>query len=165
MANEIVFTMTYPQENATGVAMVTYAVDTRENAGRVLKAVLKKIEFNDTCDIKMAVMKHVPLQITYAPGMPGAVPEQMGPWVNSGGKVKDVTEFDVSFGKFWEMYGYKVGNKAGAEKAWCKLGLAERILAIGAIPRLQRHCELHKTDLPYPSTYLNQRRWENEFEG
>lgn len=72
------------------------------------------------------------------------------------------------FSEFWAAYPRKAG-KGAAEKAWAKLkaddALTETILAA---------IEKHKTSdqwkkdggkyIPHPSTWLNQRRWEDEVE-
>lgn len=61
------------------------------------------------------------------------------------------------------MYGYKVGNKPRVQKKWNALPEGERILALGAIPKYKRFAEGKHIDLVYPETYIDQRRWENEF--
>ena len=77
--------------------------------------------------------------------------------------VRDVTRRELTFAAFWDAYGYKVGNKATVERKWNALSDADRLLALGGIERQRRHSEQHRTDMPYPETYLNQRRWENVF--
>jgi len=60
---------------------------------------------------------------------------------------------------FWEMYALKKGNVSRAVHLWSKLGLEEQrdmlrfLTAYNPVPTK-----------PYPETFLNQRRWENEDE-
>ena len=60
-------------------------------------------------------------------------------------------------------YGYKVGNKARVQKKWEKLPEGERVLAMASIARYRRFAEGKKIEMVYPETYIDQRRWENEF--
>ena len=71
----------------------------------------------------------------------------------------------VSFALFWNLYPRKV-SKATAAKAWTKLkpddSLCETILAD---VRRRIEGEWNGKDeqyIPHPTTYLNQRRWEDE---
>ena len=77
--------------------------------------------------------------------------------------VKDITVHDLSFARFWNTYGYKVGNRAAVEKKWTALKAEDRLLALQGAARQRRHSEQHRTDMPYPQTYIDQRRWEGEF--
>lgn len=77
--------------------------------------------------------------------------------------VSDTTCLDLSFAYFWNTYAYKVGNKATVEKKWNALKPEDRLLALRGITLQRRHSESHRTDMPYPQTYIDQRRWENEF--
>jgi hypothetical protein len=102
------------------------------------------------------------MEITYRQGV---MPEEMQMWVKAGCEVRDISRIDLSFEKFWEVYGNKVGNKKGCEKKWNALEAHDRLLAIGVIPRMQRYyIEKRIDNMPYPETFLNQRRWENLFE-
>ena len=68
------------------------------------------------------------------------------------------------FDEFWMMYPRKVA-KAVARKAWFKLNEDQQLLAAQAI---NNHCEYWKAKetglefIPYPATWLNQERWEDE---
>lgn len=71
-----------------------------------------------------------------------------------------------SFARFWQAYPRKAG-KGEARKAWGKLrpdeGLVEAILA--AVERDRRTDQWQRDDgrfVPYPATWLNQCRWEDE---
>lgn len=71
-----------------------------------------------------------------------------------------------TFSEFWKAYPRKVG-KGQAEKAWGKVKRpAETLRAILEAIGWQRTSEQWTKDggqyIPNPSTYLNQRRWEDE---
>lgn len=76
-------------------------------------------------------------------------------------KTQGVTE--TTFSAFWSDAPHKIG-KAQAEKAWKKLGRHARASAHEAVK--DWYAWFHKaypTASPlHPSTYLNQRRWEDE---
>lgn len=72
-----------------------------------------------------------------------------------------------SFEMFWINYPKKLG-KAGALKAWKKLNPAEPLLkAIFEALEQQKGCEQWTKEngqfVPYPASWLNGRRWEDEF--
>lgn len=72
----------------------------------------------------------------------------------------------LKFIVFWDEYPKKRG-KGAAEKAWKKIDPA-------VVPDLMKALEKHKMSadwtkdggkyIPYPATWLNQRRWEDEIE-
>jgi hypothetical protein len=70
------------------------------------------------------------------------------------------------FDEFWKMYPRKVG-KGAAEKKWADLKITDelKIKILKAIEN-QRGCDQWTKDggrfIPHPSTWLNQRRWEDE---
>ena len=76
-------------------------------------------------------------------------------------------EYPEAFENFWKAYPRKTG-KGAALKSWKKIapknGLAERITESVA-----QHCQSFdwRKDsgqfIPHPATFLNQRRWEDEF--
>lgn len=71
---------------------------------------------------------------------------------------------DLSFAAFWNLYAYKVGNKARCEKLWKLLDSTDRIACLASLLRYKRYMLAHPNqELAYPETYLNQRRWENEY--
>lgn len=84
-------------------------------------------------------------------------------WKQAGCEIKIVSRIDVTFDAFWNEYAYKVGNKSRVMKKWNALKEPERLLAIGAIPRYKRFADSKKIERVYPETYIDQRRWENEF--
>lgn len=71
------------------------------------------------------------------------------------------------FVKFWNTFNFKK-NKQTAEKAWKKLNNKDRAAAMAAIPNYHAYLE-HKRSMGfnqnnlYPSTYLNERRWEDDY--
>jgi hypothetical protein len=86
-----------------------------------------------------------------------------------GEPAQDRKAFDEAFGCFWAAYPRKKA-KGDAEKAWRKLkpspGLLETMLA--ALERAQASPEWVKDGgqfIPYPATWLNGRRWEDEVDG
>ena len=72
-------------------------------------------------------------------------------------------DFNLTFEMFWVAYKYKV-KKVLAEKAWDKLSDDDKIKAVAGIKHylgfIQRKRSQEKA---YPSTYLNQRYWEDEW--
>jgi len=83
------------------------------------------------------------------------------------GKEKEKKNPLSGFGAFWDLYPRKV-KKSKAEEAWVKGRCCECIEAILAVlPRQSESREWTKengTFIPHPTTYLNQRRWEDEME-
>ena len=70
------------------------------------------------------------------------------------------------FDAFWSAYPRKVG-KGAAEKAWKKISPdAETVSLILSALEVQKGCEQWRREngqyIPYPATWLNQRRWEDE---
>lgn len=67
---------------------------------------------------------------------------------------------------FWATYPRRVA-KADAIKAWARLSAADRFCALQALPMHVRYwqiCGTAKEFIPYPATYLNGRRFEDELE-
>jgi hypothetical protein len=88
-------------------------------------------------------------------------PEQFKHWISVGCSVSNISEFDLSFRKFWDTYAYKVGCLRNIQKKWEKLPETDKIMALGFISRMRMHYEQKGYNFPMPETYLNQRRWEN----
>ena len=67
------------------------------------------------------------------------------------------------FADFWASVPYKIG-KADAEKAWRKLGQADRASAAARVVGFYDwFTKTHPTASPlHPSTYLNGKRWMDE---
>ncbi len=67
---------------------------------------------------------------------------------------------DLSFDRFWAEYGNKVGKKTMTQNAWKKLSQKDKVAALLYIGKLRDKKRLDGTQMPYPSTYLNQKYWE-----
>jgi hypothetical protein len=71
------------------------------------------------------------------------------------------------FEEFWKMYPKKVSRR-DAEKAWNKLDMIDRAEVVNALPNHIKYWiatnGTDKTFIPYPATWLNQARWEDELE-
>lgn len=81
-------------------------------------------------------------------------------------KPEVVVEKADGFSRFWQAYPRKVG-KADCVKIWKRKGLEK--IAGKIIDSVQYHKDNDSTwentqYIPYPSTYLNQGRWEDELE-
>ena len=93
----------------------------------------------------------------------GATTEQLFPgWARAGYEVMMGVQQDVSFRRFWDSYGKKVGNKALCEKKWGQLSESDRVMALRRLSQLKHYYEKNGLQLPYPQTFIDQRRWENE---
>lgn len=123
---------------------------------------LRSITWSEGCkvNVKMATVKECPVRIHYQRGFPV---EGFAHWQKAGCRIEDISNADYCFERFWNLYGYKVGNKARVQKKWDRLPEGEKILALAAIPKYRRFCESKHIELAYPETYIDQRRWENEY--
>lgn len=68
------------------------------------------------------------------------------------------------FARFWEVYPWKVGKKAAA-KAWDRLRPDDdtlRQMAHGLKSQLRSELWTRGIGIPYPGTWLNQQRWEDD---
>lgn len=72
----------------------------------------------------------------------------------------DEVPVDLSFERFWTEYDQKVGKKTMTENAWKKLSQKDKIAALLYVGKLRDKKRLDGTQMPYPSTYLNQKYWE-----
>lgn len=66
------------------------------------------------------------------------------------------------FGIFWAHYPRKVAKK-DAQKAWNKLTSAQKQAAMEALPNHIKQWD-DPTFIPYPASWLNGERWEDELE-
>ena len=85
-----------------------------------------------------------------------------------GGRSADIWD-KPAWDRFWAIYPRKV-DKAKAIRAWNKLKADRKLMQImSAALKAQRASEEWRRDngraIPYPSTWLNNRRWEDELEG
>ncbi len=93
------------------------------------------------------------------PPSPDEAPAPVKPKAERG-PAKAEKALNVSFADFWDTYNHKTGSKKDAERLWRNLSDAERLLAFAKAPEFDRHYQGEKQYQPYPTTYLNQRRWE-----
>lgn len=79
--------------------------------------------------------------------------------------LKEIKEKEkyILFDNFWGIYGYKV-SKSDAEKAWNKLKDEQKFECIAKLPKWLEHQKSNKKFMPYPATFINQKRWEDELE-
>ena len=76
---------------------------------------------------------------------------------------------DIYFDRFWESYPRKEAKQT-AKKAFEKLNPDEALLQtiLEAIERFKRSAQWQEENgrfIPHPSTWINQRRWEDEVKG
>lgn len=80
----------------------------------------------------------------------------------------EVNAIEERFNRFWAAYPKKK-DKSGARKAWAKLKPSEELMQtmLSSLERQKASPQWQKDDgqfIPYPSTWLNRRRWEDEDE-
>ena len=71
---------------------------------------------------------------------------------------------DISFDDFYKLYPRKI-SRSNAEKSFKKLNKRDKVLAYEGIVKYNKFWAENKTEpqyIPYPSTWLNQKRWEDE---
>ena len=71
-------------------------------------------------------------------------------------------EVEQLFKLFWKAYDFKRG-KEKAWAAWKRLSKRDREAAIAAVDAYKADCERFQRQMLYPQGYLNQRRWEDDF--
>ena len=73
---------------------------------------------------------------------------------------------DISFNSFYKLYPRKVGRVV-AQRCFTKLNKKDKQLAYDGLLKYIRFWESSKTEkqfIPHPSTWLNQKRWEDEID-
>ena len=78
---------------------------------------------------------------------------------------EEMQELEASFDAFWEAYGYK-RNRREAWKVWkssTKMSKKDREAAMAGVEAYKADCERFERPMCHASTYLNQRRWEDDF--
>jgi hypothetical protein len=68
----------------------------------------------------------------------------------------------TNFELFWKVYNYKLG-KIPAEKAWKKLSKSDKLKAIKSIKAYDGYLRRKGIEKAYPQKYLNQRKFDDEF--
>lgn len=76
-------------------------------------------------------------------------------------KVED--SINISFDVFWNLYNKKKGDKDKIEKKWNKLTNEDRQKIIDTLPTFLSSIS-DKKYIPFPETYLNNKRWNDELE-
>lgn len=114
---------------------------------------LKEVQLD--CELK-------PEQVKFMSGFFPIHIDSLGYLAGKKGRIEAV-EPDLSFGNFWSTYAYKVGNKAKAEKLWNALKDSDRQAVFSAIPKLNYFSKAKGIEKPYPTTFLAQQRWDNDF--
>ena len=72
----------------------------------------------------------------------------------------------VEFSEWYKAYPKKMA-RADGERAWAKMNEADREAAMAAVAahvRSWEACGTERQYMPYPATWLNGRRWEDELE-
>jgi hypothetical protein len=70
---------------------------------------------------------------------------------------------NIDFINFWSLYDKKIGNKYACEKKWNKLKTSIQKKIIEILPQWKLQFD-DKQFQPYPETFLNQERWNDEIE-
>jgi len=70
-------------------------------------------------------------------------------------------ELNIAFDVFWNLYEKKVGDKEKCQKIWAKLKDEERTKIIETLPAFKQSISDKKFQ-PYPKSYLNSKRWNDE---
>jgi hypothetical protein len=76
--------------------------------------------------------------------------------------IKNEKNINVCFEIFWNLYDKKVGSKSNCERKWNRLNDEVRQKIIDTLPKFKDSIK-DKQFQPYPETYLNQERWNDEF--
>lgn len=74
--------------------------------------------------------------------------------------IKPIT-INIEFCIFWDLYNKKIGDKTKCEKKWISLTDIERKKIIDTLPNFIKSISEKKYQ-PYPETYFNNKRWEDE---
>jgi hypothetical protein len=74
----------------------------------------------------------------------------------------EVGTININFSTFYTEYKYKI-KKVKAELAWNKLNKADKLEAIKGIKAYDGYLQRKRVAKANPEAYLNQRRWEDEF--
>jgi len=72
-----------------------------------------------------------------------------------------ILDANIHFDFFWNNYNKKVGDKNKCEKIWNNLDLNTQQTILDTLPEFIKQYP-DKQYQPYPTTYLNQKRWNDE---
>jgi len=70
-------------------------------------------------------------------------------------------KINIPFDDFWDLYGKKVGSKSKAERKWKSLSDGARKKVMDTLPGFLKTIT-DKQFQPYPLSYLNNERWEDD---
>jgi len=140
-----------PPNNPQNVAILAY-----NYVGKLVD-----IAFSHDCTEPFIHTAKTEAPVRIVPRPNGQLPKQFDHWLAAKCSIKDISNFDLSFEKFWTVYNNKVGNMARVKKKWNSLPELDRIMALGFVNRMRNFYDSKNIMFPYPETYLNQRRWEN----
>lgn len=74
----------------------------------------------------------------------------------------ELAQGKASFCIFWETYGYKRGKRRAFE-IWMTMQPEDREAALSAVGAYKADCARFERQMCWASTYLNQRRWEDDY--
>jgi hypothetical protein len=85
-------------------------------------------------------------------------------FIQSGMALEALAEYEkkkdnIPFETAWELYGYSMGSKQRAEKAWRRLSVKTQEKVLKAIVRYNRYCQVTGVFKMHFSTYLNGRSY------
>lgn len=86
--------------------------------------------------------------------------EDLQAFAKNGRKLTEIP-LTLDFETFYNKYGKKVG-KLEAERAWKRLSEGDKLKAMMKIDKLKAYYFSKNIEIPYPATYLNKRRFEDE---
>lgn len=87
--------------------------------------------------------------------------EQPSNTTNNANKDNNDNNEKILFVDFWDLYSKKVGDKSKCEKKWNSLSVEIQKQILEFLPEFLKTIK-DKQFQPYPETFLNQKRWENE---
>ncbi|MGV9003977.1 hypothetical protein [Flavobacterium sp.] len=73
-----------------------------------------------------------------------------------------ISAADLSFEAFWNLYDYKV-DKFQAKKYFDKLKENDVIILFNSIPEYRKFCQRKNVAVKYPSTYITQRSFLDDY--
>lgn len=78
-------------------------------------------------------------------------------------EIREEKIINISFDVFWNLYNKKKGDKDKIQKKWDKLKDIDRQKIIDTLPTFLSSIS-DKKYIPFPETYLNNKRWNDELE-
>lgn len=69
---------------------------------------------------------------------------------------------NIDFNNFWSLYDKKIGNKRACEKKWNNLKTSIQKKIMDVLPEWKKQFASDQTFQPYPETFINQERWNDE---